>query len=127
MSAGICVIIDDDFDMRAVLARVAHMAALEAEPYDSAEAFLQRGALSGIDCLLLDVDLGGMTGVELLCVLAEHHADFPVFLLSGAHDSATRAAGKCYGAQVIDKPFSTRELAERIRTTVASHHGVDRP
>jgi FixJ family two-component response regulator len=118
MSPGTCVIIDDDADMRAILARVARMAALEAEPYDSAEAFLRRGGFAGIDCLLLDVDLGGMSGVELLARIKEREALFPVFLLSGAHDSATRAAAKRLGAALIDKPFDTRKLAEKIRSAV---------
>ena len=118
MPPGTCVIIDDDVDMRAILARVARMAALEAESYDSAEAFLRRGGLAGIDCLLLDVDLGGMTGIELLAQIKELHALFPVFLLSGAHDSVTRAEAKRLGAAPIDKPFDTRRLADRIRSAV---------
>jgi len=121
MSHGTCVIVDDDVDMRAILSRVARMAALEAESFDSAEAFLRRGGLSGIDCLLLDVDLGGMTGVELLGLLVERHALFPVFLLSGAHDSATRAEAKRLGAVFVDKPFDTRQLAEKIRSAVGPH------
>jgi FixJ family two-component response regulator len=120
MASGTCVIIDDDVDMRAILARVARMATLEAESYDSAEAFLRRGGLSGIDCLLLDVDLGGMTGVELLALLVERHPLFPVFLLSGAHDPATCAEAKRLGAAPIDKPFDTRKLAERIRSAVGA-------
>ncbi|HVN36111.1 MAG TPA: response regulator [Casimicrobiaceae bacterium] len=118
MPTGTCVIIDDDVDMRAILARVARMAALEAEPYDSAEAFLQRGGLAGIDCLLLDVDLGGITGVQLLARIMERQVLFPVFLLSGAHDSATRAEAKRLGAAPIDKPFDTRKLAAKIRSAV---------
>ena len=121
MPLGNCVIIDDDLDMRAILARVAGMAALDAEPYESAEAFLRRGGLAGIDCLLLDVDLGGMTGIELLALLVERHVEFPVFLLSGAHDSATRAQAKRLGAATVDKPFDTRKLAEKIRSAVAAH------
>jgi FixJ family two-component response regulator len=118
MPSHTCVIIDDDIDMRAVLARVVRMAALEAESYDSAESFLRRGRLSGIACLLLDVDLGGMTGIELLAFLAERNAVFPVFLLSGAHDAATRAEARKFGADPIDKPFDTRKLVEKIRSVV---------
>ena len=118
MPQGTCVIVDDDVDMRAILARVVRMAALDAESFDSAEAFLRRGGLSGIDCLVLDVELGGMTGVELLALLAERDALFPVFLLSGAHNSATRAEAKRLGAVLIDKPFDTRQLAEKIRSAI---------
>jgi FixJ family two-component response regulator len=115
-----CIIVDDDADMRAILARVARLAALDAESFDSAEAFLRRKDLSGIDCLLLDVDLGGMTGVELLALLAERQAPFPVFLLSGAHNSATHAEARRLGAVLVDKPFDTRQLAEKLRSAVAS-------
>lgn len=120
MPGGTCVIIDDDADMRAILARVARMAALDAESFDSAEAFLRREGLSGIDCLLLDVDLGGMSGVELLALLVERRVPFPVFLLSGAHNAATHAEAKRLGAVLVDKPFDTRQLAEKIRSAVGS-------
>lgn len=118
MQPHTCIIIDDDSDMRVLLARVARMAALEAESYDSAEAFLRREEFSGIDCLLLDVDLGGMTGIELLAFLAKRNALCPVFLLSGAHDAATRAEARRFGADPIDKPFDPRKLVEKIRSVV---------
>jgi hypothetical protein len=71
MPSHTCIIIDDDIDMRAVLARVARMAALEAESYDSAESFLRRRL--GIDASFW-TSTRRDDGIELLAFLERNAA-----------------------------------------------------
>jgi len=111
-------IVDDDGDMREVLTRIVRSAGLVARSFDSAESFLLQRKDVSIGCLLIDVELGGMSGVRLLETLADGGVDFPVFLISGAHDAATMAAANNLGAAIIDKPFDARLLAQRIRAVV---------
>jgi FixJ family two-component response regulator len=111
-------IIDDDEGMREILARVVRAAGLSPALYDSAEAFVQNADKSEIGCMLLDIELRGMSGIALLEDLARKEIDFPVFLISGAHSATTAATAKRVGAVVIDKPFDVRLLAQRIRNAV---------
>jgi FixJ family two-component response regulator len=111
-------IVDNDEEMRALLARVAQSVGLPARSYESAESFLGRRPEGGMGCLLLDVELGGMSGVALLERLAEDHLDVPVFLISGAHDTHTMAAANRLGAVAIDKPFNPRLLAQQIHAAM---------
>jgi FixJ family two-component response regulator len=117
MRSTVCVI-DDDQEMREILARVVRSVGLEPELYDSAAAFLRRAGRSPVGCLLLDVQLGGMSGLELLEQLSDEQVIFPVFMISSAHDADTLAQARRLGAIVIDKPFDVRALALRILASV---------
>ena len=120
MGCTVCIVIDDDEGMREILARIARSAGLTPALYESAEAFVQRSDRSRIGCMLLDIELRGMSGIALLEQLAEETLDFPVFLISGAHSASTAAAAKRVGAVVIEKPFDARLLAQRIRSAVSA-------
>jgi FixJ family two-component response regulator len=111
-------IVDDDEDMRKVLVHIVRSVGLAAEPFDSAEAFLTRRPDVRVSCLLVDVELKGMSGVALLEALGDGKRDFPVFLISGAHDALTTESAKRRSAIVVDKPFDARSLAQRIRAAV---------
>lgn len=124
MRSTVCIV-DDDQDMREVLARIVRSVGLEPELYDSAMAFLRRADRSPVACLLLDVQLGGMSGLELLEQLSDEQVTFPVFLIGSAHDADTLAQAKRLGAIVVDKPFDVRTLAQRILASV--REDGDRP
>jgi len=118
---GTVSIIEDDEDMLEVLSRVVRSAGLTVALYDSAESFLRRADNSAVGCVLVDVQLQGLSGIELLEQLADGgNLGFPVFLISGAHDGDTVRAAKRLGAVIIDKPFNARLLAQTIRTAVSA-------
>lgn len=117
MCRTVCII-DDDQDMREVLARVAHSVGLPTELYDSAEAFLQRRDTDGIGCLLVDVELPRISGSTLLERLAIDGLSVPAFLMSGGHDTASTASAQRTRAVVIHKPFDARLLAQAILAAV---------
>jgi FixJ family two-component response regulator len=119
MRLPVCIV-DDNRDMRDVLARIVRKVGLRSEVYESAEAFLKRRDSSRIGCLLLDVNLSGMSGLELLEQLSDKQLGYPVFLISGAHDAQTVAHAKRYGAVVVDKPFDARALAQRVIASVSA-------
>jgi FixJ family two-component response regulator len=112
--------VDDNVDIREVLARIVRAVGLEAEVYDSAEAFLRRSDGSKIDCMLLDVQLSGMSGLELLERLSAEGLPYPVFLISGRHDAKSLEHAKRIGATVVDKPFDARILGRNILAAVAA-------
>ena len=112
---AVACIIDDDEDMRVVLARVVRTVGLEAELYESAESFLQRLSAKPIRCLLVDFRLVGMTGVALVEKIAvRQRCDFPVFLISGALDGTSASRARRFGVRIVDMPFNVRDLAQQI-------------
>jgi DNA-binding response OmpR family regulator len=77
-----------------------------------------RTARAPIGCLLLDVELGGMSGLELLERVSQGLRNYPVLLISGAHNARTLARARRLSATVVDKPFDVHELARRIRAAM---------
>jgi FixJ family two-component response regulator len=117
-------IVDDDASVRRALIRLLRSAGLEAVAFASAEAFLQAGLQEPSACLVLDVRLAGMTGLELLDQLTAAGSSLPVIMIT-AHDDAqvrTRAAR----AGVVDylrKPFDDHALLAAIQRALGLDPG----
>ena len=78
-------VIDDDESLCHSVGRLLRAAGIEAVMYDSAEAFLEDTKRPQFDCLLLDIQLGGMSGIELNQELAASGSTTPVIFIT-AHD-----------------------------------------
>ena len=78
-------VIDDDESLCRSVGRLLRAAGMEAVMYDSAEAFLEDSKRPQFDCLLLDIQLGGMSGIELNQELAASGSTTPVIFIT-AHD-----------------------------------------
>ena len=78
-------VIDDDESLCRSVGRLLRAAGIEAVMYDSAEAFLEDTKKPQFDCLLLDIQLGGMSGIELNQELAASGSTTPVIFIT-AHD-----------------------------------------
>jgi FixJ family two-component response regulator len=78
-------IVDDDASLCKALSRLLTAAGIASTIYTSAEAFLTDGLIREPDCLILDIQLGGMSGVELQRSLAATHRDIPIIFIT-AHD-----------------------------------------
>jgi FixJ family two-component response regulator len=112
-------IVDDDTLTVSLLVHWLERAGLRAEKYDSAEAFLEhyRGAPG---CLVLDVQMPGMSGLELQRKLNERGAELPVIILTGTADVPTAVAAMKGGAvDLIEKPVTAEVLEARVRHALA--------
>jgi len=85
----IVYLIDDDEEVRLALCCVLMAASLEVETFSSADRFLANYEPGHPGCILLDIDLPGMTGDELLKMLRERDYAIPVVILSGCIDVFT--------------------------------------
>ena len=104
-------IIDDDDATCNSLRLLFETAGLEAQAFPSSEAFLEDAAFTGHDCLILDMHLPGMTGVELLEQLRRAENDVPVIIITGAPSAAISARAKTARAlAVLEKPFNASQL-----------------
>ncbi len=107
MDEGTVFIVDDDADLRATLVDLVEAVGLQAEGFGSAKAFLDAGKKSGDGCLLVDIHMPGMDGLQLQQKLVEDHIAIPVIVVTGRGDVPKAVQALKAGAvDFIEKPFS---------------------
>jgi len=111
--------VDDDESFASALERRFRLLGLEVTTYPSAEAFLASTTLPRPGCLVLDIQLGGMSGLDLQRRLGELGARTPIIFVT-AHDSpAMRAEAQQAGCSAFFlKPVPTKQLLEAINQAV---------
>jgi two-component system alkaline phosphatase synthesis response regulator PhoP len=109
------LIVDDDADMRLLLAEYFRRLGFDVQERDSGHAALEPALTGEFDCLILDVSMPGMTGLELLKRVRDRGIQTAALFLT-AHDALSdKAAGFEAGADdYLAKPFSPRELEYRV-------------
>jgi FixJ family two-component response regulator len=119
VSSNLVAVVDDDTSVRRALTRLLQSADLRVLTYASATEFLESGASSAPDCLILDIHLGGMSGLELLSRLRELGNSLPVLIIT-AHDNAqTREAATQAGCTAyLRKPLDAKVLLEEVATAM---------
>lgn len=109
-------IVDDEEPVRIALSFLAKSDGLPSESFETAQAFLDSLERLGPGCLLLDVCMPDMTGLELQEALRERKADIPIIILTGHADVATAVRAMKGGAtDFIEKPFDSDDLLVRLR------------
>lgn len=113
-------IVDDDEAMRDSLKWLIESVGMKVESFDSAGAFLKNYYPGRSGCLLLDVRMQGMSGLELQEYLNEHTIHIPVIIITGHGDvpMAVRAM-KSGAVDFIEKPFNDELLLDAIRNALA--------
>ncbi len=115
-------IIDDDESLRRSLVRLVSAAGLNAEAFDSARAFIERAPFTGAGCILLDVQMPGLSGPELQAELLERNVSLPVVFLTAHGDLPTGiAAMKKGAADFLQKPVDDELLLQTLRQAVQRH------
>ena len=95
------------------------------ETFESAEAFLEVVASTNACCLLVDINLDQMNGIELALELAERGIRYPIIFMTGNDDDGIRRRAKDAGAVAyLNKPFPARMLVEAINKACV---GVENP
>jgi len=113
-------VIDDDPSMSRMLQRVMTAAGFEVVRFASAEDFLDSAALADSACLILDVNLPGMSGIDLQQHLNDSDRQIPIIFISGqADESIKRRVLEKGAAGFFNKPFSIDSLLARVRSLPA--------
>jgi two-component system response regulator FixJ len=117
MSAGGTVhVIDDDEAVRDSLATLLEAAGLAVSAYGSAGAFLDGIDTAESGCVVTDVQMPEMTGLELLRRLSDRLPQFPVIVLTGEADVPTAVEALKNGAlDLIEKPYSAETIVAAVR------------
>jgi FixJ family two-component response regulator len=116
-------VIDDDASVRGALRRLFRTVALDVSLFESAEAYLASPDRAALDCLVVDVCLPGLSGLELLERLQAEGPQRAVVITSHDDVRARHRAEQAGAAAFFLKPFDNRELSEAVLRAVgvASH------
>jgi FixJ family two-component response regulator len=115
MNTPVISIVDDDESVRTALKSLIDSVGFRAEVFCSGEEFLKSPVVSQTDCLIADVRMPGMTGLELQERLNACGASLPIVFISAHDDSEARARGLRAGAiDFLQKPFSEESLLGAI-------------
>ena len=114
-------IVDDDPDVRRGFQRLMETAGLASETFASAEEFLASPSVSATTCLILDVCMPGIDGLELQRRLRAANWKIPIIFISAETDEKMRALALEGGAvDFFAKPFRTEALLDAIDAALAS-------
>lgn len=112
-------VIDDDAAMRDSLAFLLDVNGFKPQVYESADAFLKRTSLDVAKCIVSDIRMPGMTGVQLVRKLKGDGSACPVILITGHGDVALAVEAMKAGAvDFIEKPFDDEALLGAIRSAL---------
>ena len=111
--------VDDDFRVRESIERLVESAGYAASVFSSAEEFLQSGTLARAICLVTDVRMPGMDGIELQRRIRLERPQLPVIFISAHYDDEARQRALDAGAVAfLYKPFDAAELLGTIETAL---------
>ena len=113
-------IVDDDESMREAIKTLIVSMGLSVEEFSSAEDFLNSGRFQDSDCLILDVRMPGLNGLELQRRLAADNSRVPIVFITAHYSEEERARAMEAGAvDFLSKPFTEKELLKAIRASLA--------
>jgi FixJ family two-component response regulator len=115
-AAPVVAIVENDGPMLKALERLLRASGYAAEMYASAEAFLARSSTPRVCCLILDIDLGGLSGIELQQNLVERGRAPPIIFVTSQAEGHYRERAFALGCLAyLRKPFASQELLEALR------------
>ena len=117
----VVAIVDDDESIREALAALINTIGVPAVSFPSAEEFLKSGQHAGAGCLIADIRMPGMSGLELQAKLNESGNKIPIIFITAHGDERVRLQALRAGAvEFLVKPFDDEALLERVRAALTS-------
>jgi FixJ family two-component response regulator len=118
-SGKVVTVIDDDESCRTALKEMLRSAGLSAVAFASAEDFLKSGQQRLTGCLITDIRMPGMSGLELQAKLNADRCRIPTIFITAHGDEKMRMQALRAGAvEFLAKPFDDEALLERVRTAL---------
>ncbi|MBW2288623.1 MAG: response regulator transcription factor [Deltaproteobacteria bacterium] len=112
-------VVDDDEDVRRSLGRLLKEVGLQVEAYANAEDFLEAVDFSSPGCVLLDIRMPGMSGIELHKRMLDHESTLPIIMITGHGDVTMAVESMKRGAfDFIEKPFRAQRLLDSVQAAL---------
>jgi len=126
VASNLISIIDDDESVRRTTTRLIESFGFRAAAFESAENFLGAGDVNDTSCLIVDVQMPGMNGLQLQSQLAAAGCSIPIIFITAHDDKESRRRAMQAGAiAFLGKPFNDEQLLQGIR--LALHEFGDKP
>jgi FixJ family two-component response regulator len=114
------LVVDDDEAIREALGRLFRSVDLDTELYGSTAGLLERAPASVESCIVLDVRLPGVSGLDFQEQLARHHHDIPIIFMTGHGDiPMTVRAMKAGAVDFLTKPFRDQDMLDAVTAALA--------
>ena len=118
----IVFIVDDDPSVRNAIKALLASVGLDSETFGSATELMERVGPGDVGCVIMDVRMPKMSGLEAQQVLADHQIDLPlIFVTAHADVPLAVRAMKAGAVEVLSKPFDTQALIESVQRAIDSH------
>ena len=118
----IVAVVENDPSMIRALRRLLYAYGYKSEVFTSAELFLLRDSTEAVDCLLLDINLGGLSGIDLQRVLVAMKMAPPIIFISGQCDAETiKRATEMGCVAFLPKPFESNCLSAAIKKALQTN------
>jgi FixJ family two-component response regulator len=117
-STAAVVVIDDDHRIRESLINLLNSRGLSVIAYSSAMEFLQSNTIQNVRCVISDIVMRGMDGLELYRLLSQHYPGLPVILISGRVRSVIQR-GDFAGTTFLQKPLDADEVIRAVSVALA--------
>ena len=126
MTESLISVVDDDEAVRRTTTLLIESFGFRAANFESAETFLRSGYLHDTSCLIVDVQMPGMSGLQLQSHLAAAGCGIPIiFITAYESNDSRRRAMQAGAAAFLSKPFSDEQLLQTIRSALRSFHRDD--
>ena len=123
----VVIVIDDDLSMRQAIETLLETVGLNSQAYGSAQEFLQSPPLDVPSCLVLDVRLPGLSGLNLQRDLSERGVNLPIIFMTGHGDILMSVQAMKAGAvEFLTKPFRDQDLLDAIEQALARDRAARR-
>lgn len=115
----VIAIVDDDEAVRIAVEGLLKSAGLTARAFESAETFIESGQQSQVACLIADIRMPGMSGLELQAKLNAEHCRIPIIFITAHGDTQMRMQALRAGAvEFLAKPFNDEALLDTVRAAL---------
>ena len=123
----IVYVVDDDASIRDALRNLFRSIGLRVEAYDSAQAFLSGKRVDAPSCLVLDVRLPGLSGLDLQRQLREANIQVPIIFITAHGDVPMSVRAMKAGAvEFLTKPFRDQDLLDAVQEAIERDHATRR-
>jgi FixJ family two-component response regulator len=119
MTKGLISVVDDDESIRRTTTFLIESFGFQAVAFESAGDLLESGLLPDTCCLIVDVQMPGMNGLELQSELAAAGCHIPIIFITAHEDKVSRGRAMQAGAVAfLAKPFSDEQLLQSVRSAL---------